>query len=990
MKDNDQEPGLIHRIIMKLMEIMPFAAGFLVVGIGIRSTIDSPHKYTPAIWAACCVLFVLFIGQVLKLRWRRTLWYDLDKITLILFVLMLGYGLYGDQLAATQGVGVERHIAHFKDMNPWEETVLWGTVVRDPDIREGKTYLAVKPNQIQKLAKRGRRGATIKGGAEPIEEGQVWVTVKPEIGYKYYKLEYGTKVKLRGNLSMPAAATNPNFFDYKKFLRNQGYSATMTINRPDMIKITGQEEQNFLFKFSLGVKQKFLNLIKRTMPYPESAFLGGVQLGLRGGVSAEVQDDFRSSGVSHVLAVSGLHVTIITGMFWAIFFLLRVPSKISVPIIVFFLLVFTVITGCRPSTSRAAMMNSLALLLMVYSGATLKSSIVFGVSVAAMVVLTNPYLGGALVAFDPGFTLSFVAIVTLALLTEPVTEFLDRHLNGIPLWLFFGGIAIWAVVVTVIPSLVYTMKFHILVLISTAGLIMAATYFQEMPEAAGIMKPLSSGRLGFISKTRFTDMPDFLKSFIGAQGAILLGMMWPLSAYYFQRISLSAPFANLIAIPLIGIIVQIGMIASLLGVIPVIGPWFALMLNAFNWALVKLFLFMAHFFAVLFEYPWVPKPTLLQLTLYYLALLVFIKREGIGIFFIDQLSALKSGMSSFSRRFFAGIKLGVVAVLVLVVVPVSLIASRETLVKMTFLDVGLGDGAIIQIPGQNAVVIDAGDLNIRFDPKTKEKMVFSSGERVVFPVLLGKRINKIDIVMSSPVLPCAGGLRALVERHGKEISVGKFITGIPLSPEDAALPDEEFMRKLGGESLARQVKKDMATQDMCENLKAILTVVKERGIEFVRVGGGDVLQYGSCRLEFHQAKDEDLSFEDKSLAVRIVHDKVSVLCTGYLGEMGEQDLLETQGEKLRSDIIQVPANGAKDSSSEEFVQAVAPKCAVLQFGYNREKKALQFEWDRTTSKRYIKLGVKVLVTDRNNHGAVEIESDGTVPRVNTLLRGKVL
>ncbi len=984
------EESKIQTFIRKLMELMPIAAAYLVVGIAIRSVVEVPYKYTPALWVACVVQAVILVFLLLKIQFRATLWYDLDKIALILLAIIFGIGLYGNELAATQGVGSEKHIAHFKDMNPWEETVLWGKVVKDPDIREGKTYLAVKPNKIQKLAKRGRRGGAIRGGVEEIHDGLVWVSVKPEIGRKYFQLEFGTEVKLRGNLSMPAAATNPNFFDYQRFLRNQGYSASMTVNRPDMIQIMGQAEPNFLVRFSLGIKQKFLRLIKMTMPYPESAFLGGVQLALRGGVSAEVQEDFRSSGVSHVLAVSGLHVTIITAMFWAIFYLLRVPSKISVPLIIFFLLVFTIITGCRPSTSRAAMMNSLALLLMVYSGAALKSSIVFGVSVAGIVVLANPNLGGPLVAFDPGFTLSFVAILSLAILTDPVTEFMDRHLNGIPLWVFFAGVLVWAAGISSIPSLVYTMKFHFMMMIGTIGLIITATFFQEMPEAAWIMRPLSSGgRFPVVNETRFTDLPEFLKGFIGAQGAILLGMMWPLSAYYFQRISLSAPFANLVAIPLIGIIVKIGMIASLLGVIPVVGPWLALSLNACNWLLVKLFLFIAHFFAVLMEYPWVPKPTLLQLVIYYLVLMAFVKREVIGEFFIIQLESIRSGMASTGKKILAFSKLALVIALTVVLLPASILASRETLVKLSFLDVGLGNSVLIEIPGQRAVVIDAGDLNIRYDMETGERETFSSGERVLFPVLLGKRISRIDVIMTSPLLPCAGGIQALVDRHGKEIDIGKIITGLPISSEDATLSDEDLLRKLGGDKLLERSKGNRSLREMCSNLKAILSMAGEKSIPLIQVGEGDVIESGSCRLEFHQPTGSNLGLEDKSLVVKFVHNKVSVLYASYLNNKGEKSLTKSLGEKLRSDFMSVPANGTKEASTKDFVEAVAPQYAVLQFGYNREKKGLQFEWDRDTSKRYKKLGVKALVTDRNNHGAVEIISDGETPMVNSLLRGKI-
>ena len=86
-----------------------------------------------------------------------------------------------------------------------------------------------------------------------------------------------------------------------------------------------------------------------------------------------------------------------------------------VPLIILALVVFAIITGARPSSLRAVIMNSLFLLTWAYLDQSLRSSALLGVPVAAfLILLQNP-----LVIVDPSFTLSFGAILSLALLTGP-------------------------------------------------------------------------------------------------------------------------------------------------------------------------------------------------------------------------------------------------------------------------------------------------------------------------------------------------------------------------------------------------------------------------------------------------------------------------------------------------------------------------------------------------------------------------------------------
>ncbi|MCP5487389.1 MAG: ComEC/Rec2 family competence protein [Verrucomicrobia bacterium] len=502
-------------------------------------------------------------------------------------------------------------------------TVL-GRISQDPRVYSFKTVIMVKPAFIQYPA-----GGTFF----PVHGGEIQVTINPDMpGYeKLARTDAnGADVMVSGELTFARGPSNPGGFDAARFLQNYNIFGTMFLYSPrgsDPLPIAmigtkeGEVRQAMpLVRFSLGLRDQVLTVIKQTMPYPQSAFLGGVILGLRYGLqgvewdadqsgdseedsgrpmSTTIVQDFKASGVNHVLAVSGLHVTILTVMFLAIFTLFKLPRQVFVPLVILALIVFAVITGARPSTLRAVIMNSLFLLTWAYLNQGLRSSILFGVPVAAFLILIhNP-----LVVVDPSLTLSFGAILSLALLTGPFHEKL-LHLQG--------SVFVAAVTFAVVLSVVATANWFLITswrFLLPLGVLMVLLFRW--------MAPWSGTEKDPFARLRFSGIPSTVGAFLAAQLAIQIGMMIPLSAFYFSRWPFAGAYANLIAIPLIGLVVQLGAIGGLLGLIPGVGPFIALILNAANWLGATLFVDVAHFFAKYFPYPFVHRPSLGELFFYY-------------------------------------------------------------------------------------------------------------------------------------------------------------------------------------------------------------------------------------------------------------------------------------------------------------------------------------------------------------------------------------
>lgn len=504
-------------------------------------------------------------------------------------------------------------------------TVL-GRISQDPRVYSFKTVLMVKPAFIQYPA-----GGTFY----PVHGGEVQVTIRPDMpGYeRFARTEAaGADVMVSGELTFARGPANPGGFDAARFLQNYNIFGTMFLYTPrgeealPIRIVAGADgtirEAPALIRFSLTLRDRVLAIIKQTMPYPQSAFLGGVTLGLRYGLqgvewdadragddeggrvpgetlSSTIVDDFKSSGVNHVLAVSGLHVTILTVMFLAIFTIFKLPRQVYVPLVILALIVFAIITGARPSTLRAVIMNSLFLLTWAYLHQGLRSSILFGVPVAAFLILIhNP-----LVVVDPSLTLSFGAILSLALLTGPFHE---------KLLALRGSMFVFAVTLAVVASVVATANWF---LITSGRFVLPAIALTAL--AAIWIRKWACGPKDPFAALRFSGIPPAISGFLAAQLAIQIGMMIPLSAYYFSRWPFAGAYANLIAIPLIGIVVQLGAIGGLLGLIPGIGPYIALVLNAANWLGATLFVDVAHFFAKHFPYPFVHRPSVGELIFYY-------------------------------------------------------------------------------------------------------------------------------------------------------------------------------------------------------------------------------------------------------------------------------------------------------------------------------------------------------------------------------------
>lgn len=628
-----------------------------------------------------------------------------------------------------------------------------GRITADPWVYSFKTVLSITPEYIQH----------VPGGPYfKVARQTVRVTIDPDLdGYADLarSAAYGYDVALTGELIAPSGAANAGSFDQAKYLRNYNIGGQMNIKSPLQgpapLRIVIPEgaalprEGNALTEFSLYLRDSMVRVIKQTMPQPNSAFLGALTLGLRYGMQntisiasdehsddavaplldiaedtdALIADEFRASGINHVLAVSGLHVTIITVMFMGIFTLLKISKKVYVPFVVFALVIFAIITGARPSTLRAVIMNSLFLLTWGYMGQGVRSSALLGVPVAAFIILLqNPAM-----AVDPSFTLSFGAILSLALLTQPFFDIFKKFEGNN----FVALLLLLAVLTYAFAAhwlLVTTFRFWAFLVVLGAILF-------------GLARFLDAHGIHLIGKFGFADIHPGVSGFIAAQFGMQVGMMIPLSAYYFYRWPVAGAYANLIAIPLVGVVLQLSMLAGLIGLIPGVGIYLALILNAANWIFSTGFLLIGHYFSKWFTYPFVAKPTLAWIFVYYACCALFVWWRP--LWFRYARPWLRR--APVSKRIFA---CAIAAALVLGVA-CGLQAEKNSLrpdgeLAVSVLSVGYGSAILVDTPDSKAILIDTAFVQT-------DRGRRNDAERTILPYICAKQISKLDaLILTSP------------------------------------------------------------------------------------------------------------------------------------------------------------------------------------------------------------------------------------------------
>ncbi|GAG59826.1 unnamed protein product, partial [marine sediment metagenome] len=266
-----------------------------------------------------------------------------------------------------------------------------GIVNSDPEIKEKTTHLPLSATEI-KLDKEWHE---VSGTA---------LLFVP----RYPTYSYGDVLLVTGELETPPQL---NDFDYKDYLAHQGIYSTMLYPEIEIVG-TGKGFKPLEWVYSL--RNRLSQTLAEVLPEPQASLAQGIILGIRGNIPSSVKADFSHTGTAHLLAISGLHLSIVAGILLSIgIWLFGKKHYLYIWLALGIIWLYALLTGMHPPVIRGAIMASLFLTAeLLGRQRTAITALAFA---AAIMVGINPQI-----MRDAASQLSFLAMAGLIFIFPPL------------------------------------------------------------------------------------------------------------------------------------------------------------------------------------------------------------------------------------------------------------------------------------------------------------------------------------------------------------------------------------------------------------------------------------------------------------------------------------------------------------------------------------------------------------------------------------------
>lgn len=339
------------------------------------------HHFSLNILLAFSFLSLFYFSQKSQAYSKR--W--MAGVAINLFLFLLGYQLtyYQNDLHDTQ---------HFQQAIEKENLII-GIVNNVPSEKNGRIKVELASQLI---------------GTSPENlmhcKGKILAYIKQE---DVTSLKYGDQLLIRSNIRPIQAAKNPNAFDFGNYLHFQNIHFQLFAGSKDL-KVLADNQGNPFWQAVFDIRVHYLTVLEKHINCEEEmAVAAALILGYKERLSKDLKTAYSESGAIHVLAVSGLHVGIISS--FLLFLLQLLPYKnpawgwIKLGLVLICIWLFAFLTGLSPSVQRAAIMfSALNIGLTLQRDVNIYNSLALA---AFFILLTNPYA-----LFDLGFQFSFLAV----------------------------------------------------------------------------------------------------------------------------------------------------------------------------------------------------------------------------------------------------------------------------------------------------------------------------------------------------------------------------------------------------------------------------------------------------------------------------------------------------------------------------------------------------------------------------------------------------
>ena len=718
-------------------------------------------------------------------------------------------------------------------------------------------------------------------------------------------LKIGQQIVLEGTFALFSTATNPGEFDAQAYYAAKGIGGRV---RKAQILAAG-EKYSFLREKLYGFRQVLHDRLAEVFPAKEASVMQTLLLGEKEELDAEVKALYQKNGIAHILSISGLHITLLGMGVYRLLKRLGLPVRAAAVGGAMLLFIYGVMVGMSVSASRAIGMYLLQM-LGIFVGRTYDMLTGLGL-MALLLVLQEPER-----LFDVSFLMSFGAVLGICILTPVFSRGCwerdadaESEVKGISTWL------------------------------RTVADILGDSAYERNKYREGWRK---------VAYEEIRRMVSAVKGGFAASVGVILFTL-PVQLWFFYEIPVYSVLLNLLVLPFMSAVVA-GGILSLIPGLGIVGTVDCLILWWYEWICER--------FGELPGAVWcVGQPERWQIACYYAGIFLL-------VFGRKYVEAWKK-RGTYGEENVPGDRLHsartphlIAAVMILGLLIGLLTGNFDCGSRVTFLDVGQGDGIVVET-GQGAYLFDCGS--------TSRKNI---GEYVLKPYLKSRGISSLrGVFVSHPDEDHMNGVLELME-NGEEWGITAEQLFLPAIRESERR--ETFEQLLAAaEDAGIPVSYIKCGDEIRDSQLRLLCLHPEENTTLA-----DANAYSECfyvevfAKKMKQEAIDDRKANDASGASAI--GKISILLTGDVEGEGERQLTqklqalqesqslqesrslqeswllqesqslqltrrlqEQRGQReFRIDILKVAHHGSGYSTGTEFLATASPATAIISCGRN--------------------------------------------------------
>ena len=791
--------------------------------------------------------------------------------------LLLGLGLAYDRLIAVEQPSVEL----WRDRGPVELTGrVWGL----PEVEQDRTVVLL---DLESVAPAERSiDPSIQSQAQSIH-GRVRLNIRrttvagdgasPE---EEPAVHAGDRLRVTAELRRPYGLHNVGLFDAGRYAQRQGIEAAASVRADRVIRLGVGDGwlDRYLFRPIEAWREHLDRAMEASLSPSSAALLSALILGETGRLTPDVRDAFTAAGVAHLLSVSGSHLALLAG---ALFLLVRGVCRLLPGRWLLWLTLWL-------SPTQLA---TLATVPAVVWYALLAGGQVATIRSLLMLLLYC----GAVLLLRPHDLLTALAVAALTvLLWDPLA------LGNISFQLSYGAVL---------------------------GMGLALSWWGERMAKEQRLEPtgvdpedFETGQAGPVRRVaaRIRRLWKLWGKPWAQRGRLYLlltvaatSATAPLVLYHFRQFNWVGMVSNLV-LPVTGVVViPLGLLSAWLSLVFSSSTLPFASLN--EWAVTAMTAMVAWFARWPGAVVHLPAPSILTLCVLYAGMALFWWRH------VRWLWWMAAGCGG----------------LWMLMACIGLWRPDGQL-RVDFLDVGQGDGAVVNFPTGQTMVIDGGPSYGAYD----------TGRAVVAPYLWDHGIRRIDyMVASHPQADHIGGQIALM----RLFPVGElWHNGI----------------HRGGRVADGWWEAAEAGAEQAETIRVSETPVRIGRVQIDLLHPSDLFAPDDGDPSGH-------GLNDSAIVMRVGLGDHRFLFTGDIERPAETELVRVGADRLEATVLKVPHHGSRTSSTPEFLNAVQPREAIVSVGaYNSYHHPAP-----TVVEAYRARGVDVLRTDQT--GQVLYLTDGT-------------